>query len=324
MHVLVVGGTLFIGRALVDELISAGHQVTVLHRNPGATLPEGVNSLIADRNDPDAVRSVLAGHRFEAVFDNVYDWQRGTTAEQVEATALACARDTLERYVFMSSVGAFPLGLDHLDNDPLVGSDDPNDYARNKANSERTLFSLHERHGFPAVTLRPPFVYGPGNPFYREAFFWDRIRDQRPIIIPDDGRRLMQFVFVGDLVRACLRILAVPDAAGKSFNIADRPAITQMGLVEVLAHVAAAAAKTVFLPREKALAAGGHPMGPKMYFAQYYDLPSITMRTDNMTDVLGIVPMALEEGLRTTYKWWLNYNPFPKPDYRFEDQLLGL
>ena len=50
------------------------------------------------------------------------------------------------------------------------------------------------------VTLRPPFIYGPGNPFYREAFFWDRLRDGRPIILPGDGRRLMQFVYIKDLV----------------------------------------------------------------------------------------------------------------------------
>lgn len=324
MRVLVVGGTLFIGRALVDELIRAGHDVTVLHRNPNAALPDGVAGLIADRNDPDAVRSVVGGQHFEAVFDNVYDWQRGTTAEQVEATALACAGDSLERYVFMSSVAALPLGLDHGDNDPLVGPDDPNDYARNKANSERTLFSLHARHGFPAVTLRPPFVYGPGNPFYREAFFWDRIRDRRPIIIPDDGSRLMQFVYVGDIVRACLRILEVPEAVGKPFNLGDRPAPTQTELVHTLARAAGASAKTIFVPREKAIAAGGHPMGPKMYFAQYYDLPPITMRTDNMRDVLGITPMPLQEGLRITYEWWLSRNPFPKPDYTFEDQLLSV
>ena len=40
--------------------------------------------------------------------------------------------------------------------------------------SERILFRLHQRNGFPAVTMRPPYIYGPGNPFYREAFFWDR------------------------------------------------------------------------------------------------------------------------------------------------------
>src|SRR2546430_11905908 len=48
------------------------------------------------------------------------------------------------------------------------------------------------------------------NPFYREAFFWDRLRANRPIIIPGDGTRLMQFAYVKDLVTACLRALETP------------------------------------------------------------------------------------------------------------------
>ena len=129
------------------------------------------------------------------VFDNVYDWERGTTAAQVEATALAMG-DHLQRYVFMSSVAAYGDGLNHYEDDPLAPDNHPDAYVRNKAMSERALFRLHHKNGFPVVTFRPPFVYGPDNPFYREAFFWDRMRASRPIIIPGDGTRLMQFVYV--------------------------------------------------------------------------------------------------------------------------------
>jgi 2'-hydroxyisoflavone reductase len=73
---------------------------------------------------------------------------------------------------------------------------------------------MRQRNGFPVVTLRPPFVYGPGNPFYREAFFWDRLRDGRPLILPGDGRRLMQFVHIGDLVGACVKAIDTPDIEG--------------------------------------------------------------------------------------------------------------
>lgn len=305
MRVLVIGGTLFIGRRLVEELQSAGHEVTILHRN-------GTAGLIADRNDPDAVRSALAGHRFDAVFDNVYDWQRGTTAEHVEATALACAHGGLQRYVFLSSVGAFPIGLDHLDGDALVPRDDPNSYARNKANSERALFAMG---GLPAVTIRPPFVYGPRNPFYREAFFWDRLRDGRPILVPGDGSRLMQFSYVDDIVRCCLRILDTPASVGQAFNVGNRPAVTQLEAVTAFAGAAGVAPRIVFIPREAATR-------PKLYFGEYLDLPPITMRTGNMTNLLGVEATPFAEGLRLTYEWWREHDPFPQPDYSFEDELL--
>ena len=106
MKVLVIGGTLFIGRRLVKALVRAGHEVTVLHRHSSHKLGRKVGNLMADRNDPASLREVLAGRRFDTVFDNVYDWERGTTAQQVEATARACG-DYLQRYVFISSVATY-------------------------------------------------------------------------------------------------------------------------------------------------------------------------------------------------------------------------
>ncbi len=310
---------LFIGTRLVDALRAEGHEVTILHRNPKSA-GEG---LIADRNDPDAVGPALKGHQFDAVFDNVYDWQRGTTADQVEATARACFSDRSQHYVFMSSVAAYGSGLGHSEDDPLAPVTHGEDYVRNKAESERALFRMHQRDAFPATTLRPPFIYGPGNPYYREAFFWDRLRDDRPIIVPDDGSRLMQLVYVQDLVRCCLQVLRNPVAVGQAFNVADRAPVTQEQLVRAFAKAANKEARIVKVPRQAAVEAGGHPMGPKLYFATYYDIPPITMRIAKARKILGFEPTAFDEGLHRTYDWWLEHNPFPPPDYVFEDELLS-
>ena len=121
----------------------------------------------------------------------------------------------------MSSVAAYGDGLNHHEGDALAPDDHPDPYVRNKAMSERALFRMHQKTGFPVVTLRPPFVYGPGNPFYREAFFWDRLRAGRPIIIPGDGHRLMQFVYVNDLVRLAMKVLDSRNAVGHAFNAAN-------------------------------------------------------------------------------------------------------
>ena len=92
---LVIGGTLFIGRLLVEELLKDGHEVAVLHRKPKHDFGRRVENIMADRNDAEAVREALSGRRFEVVFDNVYDWERGTTAAQVEATVRAVRRPDL-------------------------------------------------------------------------------------------------------------------------------------------------------------------------------------------------------------------------------------
>jgi nucleoside-diphosphate-sugar epimerase len=124
--------------------------------------------------------------------------------------------------------------------------------------SERALFRLHQRTGFPVVTLRPPYIYGPGNPFYREAFFWDRLRDNRPIILPGDGRRLMQFAYVHDLVEACMKTIEVSHATGNAFNVANPRPITQFELVQALADAAGKTPHFVRISRARILQAGGH------------------------------------------------------------------
>ena len=322
MNCLVIGGTRFIGRLLVGELLKKGHDVTVLHRRPRHDLGRRVKNIAADRNDPQAMKAALAGKNFEVVFDNVYDWERGTTAGHVEA-AVRAAGNNLHRYVFMSSVAAYGDGLNHHEGDALAPDDAPELYTRNKAMSERALFRLHQRMGLPVVTLRPPYVYGPDNPFYREAFFWDRLRAGRPIILPGDGRRLMQFVYVKDLVWACLRAIEEPAAVGHAFNIANARPLSQTEAVEALARTCKKPARFVRIPREYILRAGGHPMGPKLYFGVYFDMPPITQVTAKAQRVLKFKPADFLAGLKETYRWYLRHNGFPKPDYSFEDALLA-
>lgn len=322
MEVLVIGGTLFIGRFLVAALLKEGHHVTVLHRKPGHDLGRRVSEIVADRNDAAQLRQALAGKSFDVVFDNVYDWKRGTTAEQVEATARACGPN-LQRYVFMSSVAAYGDGLNHHEGDALAPDDHPEAYVRNKAMSERALFRLRQRCGFPVVTLRPPFIYGPKNPFYREAFFWDRLRDRRPIIIPGDGRRLMQFVFVKDLVWACLKVMTEPAAVGHAFNIANLRPVTQTEAVEAFAAAAGKKPQLVRLPREVILRAGGQILGSRLYFGEYFDLPPITQIVSKAQRMLGFKPTDFATGLAETYRWYCRHNSRPAPDYSFEDHLLN-
>jgi len=305
----------------VKELVKAGHEVAVLHRKSRHDLGKKVASITADRNDPDAIKKALAGKNFDVVYDNVYDFERGTTAAQVEATARACGNN-LHRYIFMSSVAAYGDGLNHHEGDALAPDDHSDAYIRNKAMTERTLFRMHQRNGFPVVTLRPPFIYGPGNPFYREAFFWDRLREGRPIILPGDGRRLMQFVYIKDLVTACIKVMDAEDVEGHAFNIANPRPLTQVEAVEAFAVAAGKEPTFVRWPRERILRAGGHPMGPKLYFGFYFDMPAITVVVNKAQRVLKFKPVDFAAGLKESYRWYLRHNPFPKPEYSFEDALI--
>jgi 2'-hydroxyisoflavone reductase len=323
-RVLVIGGTLFIGRLLVTELVRAGHEVYVLHRRSRNPFGRRVRNLVADRNDAASVRKALGAIRFDAVFDNAYDWEHGTTGAQVEATA-QIFDGKVGRYVFMSSVAAYGDGLNHHEGDALAPDDHPNAYARDKAMSERALFRMHQRTGFPIATLRPPFVYGPGNPFYREAFFWDRFRVGRPVIVPSEGHRLMQFVYVNDLVELAIRVMQQRNAVGHAFNTANPRALAQHEVVLDLAKAAGVKEpRLISIPREVIQRLGGHGMGQhNLYFGDYFDVPAITEIITKAQRMLAFKPTDFAAGLKTTYRAYLKKRRFPKPDFSFEDDLLS-
>lgn len=323
MRVLVIGGTLFIGKHLVKRLLAGGHEVTILHRKAEHPFGRRVRSVKADRNDGAAIRAALAGMRFDAVYDLAYDWERGTTAAQVEATAKAVPGD-LSRYIFMSSVAAYGDGLNHAEDDPLASDIHTDAYIRNKASSERALFRMYHESRFPVVTMRPPFVYGPENPFYREAFFWDRLKADRPIIIPGDGNRLMQFVYVTDLVEACFNALEKHTAPGRAFNVADEKPLTQVEVVTEFAKAMGKQPVVVRVPRELIVRNGGNAFGDPMYFGQYLDVPPITEAIGRVKRVLNVALTPFATGLKETLKWYTKHASEKKPNFTFEDKLIRL
>ena len=319
-NALVIGGTSLIGRPLVQALLDRGDAVTILHRSPGTPFGDRVAELHADRNDPGSVKDAVGDRRFDLVFDNVYDWQRGTTADQVVGTVRAVWRDSLVRYVFVSSVAAYPEGGPFDETAPLRPASDPNVYGVHKAETERALFRLAREEGLPVSTTRPAFVYGPHNPFPREAFFWDRLLAGRPIVVPEDGTRTMQWVHTEDIARASVLAATEEPGLGQAFNLAGAP-VTQNAFVRMLARVAGVEAELVHVPRARIQEAGGQLMEPPFYFGAYLDIPPITVTGDRVENLLGFELRDLEEGMRQTFEWYREQER-PAPDTAWEDALL--
>ncbi len=316
---LVIGGTQFIGQALVERLLERGDDVVIMHRGAGTPFGDRVGEIRCDRNDIAAVRSALEGTAFDLVFDNVYDWQRGTTGEQVRAAAEAALPG--RRYVFTSSIAVYGVGGEYDEDAPLVPPSDPSPYRAQKADSERALFELSRRGGLPVSTLRPAFIYGPHNPFEREAFFWDRLLAERPIIVPEDGSRPMQWVHVHDVARAAVLAADEDVAIGHAYNLAGYPPIAQDDFVRLLADIAGRPADLVHIPRERLEAAGGGLAAPPYYFGAYLDLPPLVVRSDRVRAELGLELTPLDDGLRDTYAWYRRQQR-PRPDFSWEDQVL--
>ena len=101
MRILVIGGTQFVGRLLVETLLKQKNDVTILHRKQAHPFKKKIGNIVCDRNDPEQIRKALAREKFDVVFDNVYDWERGTTASQVEHT-IKTMEGNFSKYIFMT------------------------------------------------------------------------------------------------------------------------------------------------------------------------------------------------------------------------------
>ena len=91
-----------------------------------------------------------------------------------------------------------------------------------------------------------------------------------------------------------------------------------------VAPAAGKKAELVRMPRDRILRSGGHPMGPRLYFGVYLDLPPITQVVNKAQRVLSFRPTDFAAGLKETYRWYLRHNNHSSLDYSFDDRLLRL
>ena len=94
MRILLLGGTVFLGRHVANEALQRGHELTLFTRGLHGTAPEGAKHVIGDRADP----SPLEGHPFDAAID--------TSGYEPEHVAASAALD-VAHYVFVSSISAY-------------------------------------------------------------------------------------------------------------------------------------------------------------------------------------------------------------------------
>lgn len=194
MRILVTGGTVFVSRFTAAYFAAKGHEVTVLNRGSRAQL-SGVRHICHDRHDPSLD---LRGARFDAVIDVT-----AYTAQDVEL--LLNALSGKPAYLLISSSAVYPETLESpFREDMPVG---PNrlwgKYGTDKIAAENALLARRP----DAYILRPPYLYGPGNEVYREAFVFECAENDRPFCLPGDGSMPLQFFHVRDLCRLMEHIL---------------------------------------------------------------------------------------------------------------------
>lgn len=198
MKLLILGGTVFLGRAVTDAALAAGHDVVHLNRGRSAPADERVRRITGDRADETCLHAAAEGGPWDAVIDT-----SGYLPQLVRKSA-AALREAASRYLFVSSISAYgDGGFDESSPvqpapEPLPDAWTPETYGGLKAACEATV---REAFGDRAIVVRPGLIVGPHDPTDRFTWWPHRVAQGGRVAAPGRPERTVQFIDVRDLAR---------------------------------------------------------------------------------------------------------------------------
>jgi UDP-glucose 4-epimerase len=252
MRTLVTGGAGFIGSTLVDALLAAGHEVTVLDdlsRGRREQVASAARLVVGDVAGP-AVREALLAARPEVVFHEAAQIDvRRSVAEPLFDTTVnvlgtvnllqACVDAGVRRVVFASSGGAIYGDTDTMPTPETHPANPASHYGAAKQCGEAYGGVYRLLYGLEFVALRYANVYGPRQDPHGEAgvvaIFAERLLAGRPATINGDGGQTRDYVHVDDVVAANLLAMDTPHPG--AYNVATS---VETDVNTLFAHIARA------------------------------------------------------------------------------------
>lgn len=186
--ILITGGTVFVSKYAAWYYVQKGDEVYVLNRNTKKQV-EGVHLIEADRNH---LGDALKDYDFDVVMDI-------TAYNKADICNLLKALGSFGQYIMISSSAVYP----EYEVQPFLEESKKNvnvfwgKYGTDKIDAENALLERVP----DAYILRPPYLYGPMNNVYREAFAFDCAKADRMFYLPKDGEMKLQFFHVKDLCK---------------------------------------------------------------------------------------------------------------------------
>ena len=242
-RILILGGTSFLGPALVEVFRARGDQVTLFNR--GKTNPGRFTDLEQLHGDRDGKLDALRGRTWDVVIDT-----SGYVPRIVRMSAELLA-PSVSRYVFVSSISvydeAIPPGSD--EGAKIATLSDPKtedvraNYGALKAACER---AAEEAMPGRVLVVRPGLIVGPGDPTDRFTYWPVRLAEGGEALAPGDGKDPIQVIDVRDLA-LWMAAMSARRATG-IFNAVGPASRTSMGQMLAASMPPAGGAALTWVP----------------------------------------------------------------------------
>jgi nucleoside-diphosphate-sugar epimerase len=321
MNILITGGTGFIGRHLVNQLVQGSHRILLISRDKKAAgLWPNLNNIEVvpgDITQPESLRVLfaetevvyhLAGKLGQAgVPDEVYQNLHYQGTKNILEAALTAKK--LMRFIHCSSAGVQGPILNPPADESLPYAPS-NIYEQTKADAERLVLEYHQRHALPAIILRPEFVYGPGDTHVLGLF---QAIKKGIFVIFGRGQSLLHPTYIDDVAQALVQCLKTDMKSGEVFIIAGEKPVSVQELGYVIAD-----ALNVRRPYRIPLWLGYagalifETFGKRLKFDPPLNRSRLKFFTENrafVTDkaqkLLGYEPhFSFEQGVKLTIDWY--------------------
>lgn len=238
-NILIIGGSYFAGRVLV-ETICGSDQYRIFVFNRG-NLPLGIQSVeqfYGDRENPAAVSGNIPRRHWDVLVDFC-----AYTPGHV-SLLLDNLTGSVGRYIFISttSIYAPTQNVPISEEAPKVTGLQPElgefaDYGYLKWLAECELGKKCRERKIDYVILRPAIIYGRYNYAPRESFFFDHAIADKPLVIPEDQNIFYSFVWVDDLAEILAACFENQKVLGQAFNVSGEELISYSRMADVVEEV---------------------------------------------------------------------------------------
>lgn len=301
MRLLVLGGSGFVGRAVVDDAVARGWDVTTFNRGQRSSSGrDGVEALVGDRLEPSSLE-VLDGRSFDAVVDT---WSGIPRAVRDSAAALAGRAGTYA-YVSSRSVYAPPVPPGADETWPAVESSpdaEDGDYGQQKAGGELAALEAFGEH---ALIARAGLILGPYEDIGRLPWWLGRAARGGTMLAPGPADLPIQYIDARDL--AAWLVSTAADGTGGVFNAVSRPGHTTMGeLLSSVVSVTGGAATLRWVDPEPILAAGVVPWNDlPVWIPPGHEFEALGLHSADVSraEAAGLRTRPVEDTVADTWAW---------------------